>query len=101
MSRLSNSASARSVDTRMPECPRISVLMRIASIARTTSGANGLPTQTACVIDEVVLQLFEQRAVGRFRIAARQLVARAMRAEQLVGIAAEAGRDAVDRLAAA
>ena len=50
--------------------------------------------------DEVVLQFFEQRAVRRFGIAARQLVARAMRAEQLVGVAAEAGRHAVDRFAA-
>ena len=33
----------------MPECPRISVLMRMHSIARTTSGANGSPTQTAWV----------------------------------------------------
>ncbi len=50
---------------------------------------------------EVVLQLFQQRAFALLRVATRQFVARAMRAEQLVGIAAETGSDAVDRFAAA
>ena len=49
--------------------------------------------------DEVVLQLLHQRLVVRLGIAAGQFVAGAMRAEQLVGVAAETGGDAVDRLA--
>jgi hypothetical protein len=51
--------------------------------------------------DQVVLQCLRQRVFGPMRMAARQFVAQAMRAEQLVGVAAEAGGDAVDRLAAA
>ena len=50
--------------------------------------------------DEVVLQLFQQAARALLRIAAGQLVARAMCAQQAVGIAAEAGGHTVDRLAA-
>src|SRR6185312_2084067 len=51
--------------------------------------------------DEVVLQFLGQRFVTRFGIAARQFIARAVRAQQLVRIAAESGSDAVDRLATA
>ena len=46
---LSIAANACNVCTRMPECPRSSVLTRMHSIARTTSGANGTPTHTAWV----------------------------------------------------
>ena len=46
---LSIAASACRVATRMPECPRSKVLMRMHSIARTTSAANGSPTHTAWV----------------------------------------------------
>ena len=46
---LSIAVSACRVCTRMPECPFSSVLMRMQSIARTTSGANGSPTHTAWV----------------------------------------------------
>ena len=49
---------------------------------------------------QVVLQLLKQGALALLGIAAGQFVARAMGAEQLVGIAAEAGGHAVDRLAA-
>ena len=49
--------------------------------------------------DQIVLQLVRAAAVRR--LGARQLVAQRMRAEQLVGIAAEAGGDAIDRLFAA
>src|SRR5690242_6336664 len=50
--------------------------------------------------DEVVLQFLGQGLVARIGITARQFVARAMCAQQLVGIAAETGGDPVDRLAA-
>src|SRR5690348_3996699 len=50
--------------------------------------------------DEVVLQFLGQRLVARVGIAAWQFVARTMRAQQLVRVAAEARGDAVDRLAA-
>ena len=49
MPALSISAIDRRVSTRMPECPRSRVLMRMHSIARTTSGAIGSPTHTAWV----------------------------------------------------
>jgi hypothetical protein len=50
--------------------------------------------------DQVVLQFLQQRAFRRVRIPSRQLVTQTVRAEQLVGIAAEAGGDAIGRLAA-
>ncbi len=46
---LSIAANACKVCTRIPECPRKSVLTRMHSIARTTSAGNGSPTQTAWV----------------------------------------------------
>jgi hypothetical protein len=56
---------------------------------------------TDCVRDDkVVLQLFQQRALVWLRLVTGQFVACAMRAEQLVGIAAETRRHAVNRLAA-
>ena len=48
--------------------------------------------------DEVALQFLVQRTARRAR--ARQFVAERMRAQQLVGVAAEAGGDAVDGLLA-
>ena len=50
---LSKAVSASSVLTRIPECPRNKVLMRMASIARTTSMDSGSPTHTACVISRL------------------------------------------------
>ena len=49
--------------------------------------------------DQVVLQFVEQRSAGRAALGRASRMR--MRAEQLVGIAAEAGGDAVDRLLAA
>jgi hypothetical protein len=48
---------------------------------------------------QVVLQFFEQAAIALLGIAARQFVARAVRTEQLVCVAAESGSDAVNRFA--
>ncbi len=100
MSRLSNSTQRtqrRHAHARMPAHQRVDADREHRAH---DVGAERLADADRVRDDEVVLQLFEQRAVRRFRIAARQLVARAMRAEQLVGVAAEAGRHAVDRLAA-
>jgi hypothetical protein len=99
---LSIAVSASSVLTRMPEWPRINVLMRISNIARTTSSPNGLPTQTACVM--IRLCCSSSSSVpsvlcGQSR--SRQFVAQTMRAKQLVRVAAEAGSHAVGRLTAA
>jgi hypothetical protein len=49
--------------------------------------------------DQIVLELGMQRAAGMDRTG--QVVPQRMRAQQLVGIAAEAGGNAVDRLLAA
>ncbi len=51
--------------------------------------------------NQVVLQFFQQRAFGLVRVAPRQLVAQAMRAQQLVGVAAKTSSNAIGGFAAA